>query len=103
MCESCALCVEYVKTLETASLVAYYTLPGMLLVLLKIRDEGLAGGFVFLGEALQIIEVHPAEDGIVFLVGDPAVQRGGQAGHGGVLPHEAYQNFPRGKGFTDPI
>ena len=70
---------------------------------LKIGNEVGIGRVLLLGKALQIVQVHPAEDGIVFFVGDPAVQGGRQARHGGVLPHEAHQNLAGGEMLTDPI
>ena len=57
----------------------------------------------FLGKAFNVIEIHPAKNRIVFVLGDGAVKGGLHAGDGGVLPHQAYQHLAGSKGIADPI
>ena len=73
------------------------------LFLSKLRNKSLIRRFLLLGESLQVIQKHPAEDRVVFLVRDPPVQRRLLDPYGGILPHETYQDLPGPEGFTDPV
>ena len=44
---------------------------------LKIRNKVPVCRFGLLGEALQLVQIHPAEHRIVFFTGDPAVKGSG--------------------------
>ena len=64
----------------------------------KIRDEPGVGGRRLLGKALQIVQIHPAQHGIVFFIRYPPVKGCWNTAHGGVLAHQTDQNFSRGEG-----
>ena len=70
---------------------------------LKIRDKPPVGSLGFLGEALQVVEEHPAQHRVVFFVGDPPVHGGCLVALRGVLAHEAHQNLSGAEGFPDPV
>ena len=42
----------------------------------KIRDKGRICRFFFLGESFQVVQIHPAEHRVIFLVSHPAVKGG---------------------------